>query len=62
MKVGITPPNLGPQATRENVIQLATQAEKEGIESTGFWMKHPISSVETKNLISSASHFQNLTY
>ena len=33
MKVGITLPNLGPQATRENVIQLATQAEKEGFDS-----------------------------
>jgi len=33
MKVGITVPNLGPQATRENVIQLATQAEKIGFDS-----------------------------
>jgi probable F420-dependent oxidoreductase len=33
MKVGITLPNLGPQATRANVIQLATQAEKEGFDS-----------------------------
>src|SRR5215467_15846505 len=32
MKVGITIPNLGPQATRENVLQTAIQAEKEG-----FW-------------------------
>ena len=33
MKVGLTLPNLGPQATRENVIQLASQAEKEGFDS-----------------------------
>ena len=33
MKVGITLPNLGPQATRENVLKLATQAEKEGFDS-----------------------------
>src|SRR2546425_9011298 len=33
MKVGITLPNLGPQATRKNVIQLATQAEEEGFDS-----------------------------
>jgi probable F420-dependent oxidoreductase len=33
MKVGITLPNLGPQATRENVLQTAIQAEKEGFDS-----------------------------
>jgi hypothetical protein len=33
MKVGITLPNVGPQATRQNVLQLATQAEKEGFDS-----------------------------
>jgi probable F420-dependent oxidoreductase len=33
MKVGITLPNLGPQATKENVLQTATQAEKEGFDS-----------------------------
>ena len=33
MKVGITLPNLGPQATKENVFQTATQAEKEGFDS-----------------------------
>jgi len=33
MKVGITLPNLGPQATRENVLQTASQAEKEGFDS-----------------------------
>ena len=33
MKVGITLPNLGSQATRKNVIQLATQAEEEGFDS-----------------------------
>jgi alkanesulfonate monooxygenase SsuD/methylene tetrahydromethanopterin reductase-like flavin-dependent oxidoreductase (luciferase family) len=30
---GITLPNVGPQATRENIFQLATQAEKEGFDS-----------------------------
>jgi probable F420-dependent oxidoreductase len=33
MKVGITLPNIGPQATRDNIIQLATQAEEEGFDS-----------------------------
>ena len=33
MKVGITLPNVGPQATNENIFQLATQAEKEGFDS-----------------------------
>jgi alkanesulfonate monooxygenase SsuD/methylene tetrahydromethanopterin reductase-like flavin-dependent oxidoreductase (luciferase family) len=33
MKVGITIPNLGPQATRENVLQTTIQAEKEGFDS-----------------------------
>jgi probable F420-dependent oxidoreductase len=33
MKVGITLPNLGPQATRENLLKLATQAEKDGFDS-----------------------------
>jgi probable F420-dependent oxidoreductase len=33
MKVGITLPNLGPQATKENVLRTATQAEKEGFDS-----------------------------
>jgi probable F420-dependent oxidoreductase len=33
MKVGITLPNLGAQATRENVLKLATQAEKDGFDS-----------------------------
>jgi alkanesulfonate monooxygenase SsuD/methylene tetrahydromethanopterin reductase-like flavin-dependent oxidoreductase (luciferase family) len=33
MKVGITLPNLGSQATRDNVLQTATQAEKEGFDS-----------------------------
>ena len=33
MKVGITLPNLGPQATRENVLKLAKQAEKDGFDS-----------------------------
>jgi probable F420-dependent oxidoreductase len=33
MKVGITLPNLGVQATRENVLKLVTQAEKDGFDS-----------------------------
>jgi probable F420-dependent oxidoreductase len=33
MRVGITLPNLGPQATKENVLQTAIQAEKEGFDS-----------------------------
>ena len=33
MKVGITLPNLGPQATRDNILQTAIQAEKEGFDS-----------------------------
>jgi alkanesulfonate monooxygenase SsuD/methylene tetrahydromethanopterin reductase-like flavin-dependent oxidoreductase (luciferase family) len=34
MKVGITIPNLGPQATKENVLRTAPfQAEKEGFDS-----------------------------
>jgi probable F420-dependent oxidoreductase len=33
MKVGITLPNLGPQATRENILSLSTGSEKEGIDS-----------------------------
>jgi alkanesulfonate monooxygenase SsuD/methylene tetrahydromethanopterin reductase-like flavin-dependent oxidoreductase (luciferase family) len=33
MKVGITLPNLGEQATRDNVLNSASQAEKEGFDS-----------------------------
>jgi probable F420-dependent oxidoreductase len=33
MKVGISIPNIGPQATRENVLQTAVQADKEGFDS-----------------------------
>ena len=33
MKVGITLPNLGTHATRDNLLQTATQAEKEGFDS-----------------------------
>ncbi|MGC1932776.1 MAG: LLM class flavin-dependent oxidoreductase [Candidatus Nitrosopolaris sp.] len=33
MKVGIMLPNLGPQATRNNVLETAIQAEKEGFDS-----------------------------
>ena len=33
MKVGITLPNLGPQATKDNLLQSAIRAEKEGFDS-----------------------------
>jgi probable F420-dependent oxidoreductase len=33
LKIGITLPQVGPQATRENVIQMAKNAEKEGFDS-----------------------------
>jgi probable F420-dependent oxidoreductase len=33
MKVGITLPNVGPQATKDNLLQIAIQAEKEGFDS-----------------------------
>jgi hypothetical protein len=33
MKVGITLPNLGPQATKDNLLQTAIHAEKEGFDS-----------------------------
>jgi alkanesulfonate monooxygenase SsuD/methylene tetrahydromethanopterin reductase-like flavin-dependent oxidoreductase (luciferase family) len=33
MKVGVTLPNLGEQATRENILESASQAEKEGFDS-----------------------------
>jgi hypothetical protein len=33
MKVDITLPNLGPQATRDNTLHTAIQAEKEGFDS-----------------------------
>jgi len=33
MKVGIVLPNIGPQATGENIVRLATQAEKAGFDS-----------------------------
>ncbi|HEY7082578.1 MAG TPA: hypothetical protein VH500_23045 [Nitrososphaeraceae archaeon] len=33
MKVGITLPNLGPQTTKEKILQTATQVEKEGFDS-----------------------------
>jgi alkanesulfonate monooxygenase SsuD/methylene tetrahydromethanopterin reductase-like flavin-dependent oxidoreductase (luciferase family) len=33
MRVGIALPNLGPQARRDNILQTATQAEKEGLDS-----------------------------
>jgi len=35
--VGITLPQAGQQATRENVIQTAQQAEKEGFDSLWFF-------------------------
>jgi alkanesulfonate monooxygenase SsuD/methylene tetrahydromethanopterin reductase-like flavin-dependent oxidoreductase (luciferase family) len=33
MKVGITLYNIGPKATRENILQMAIQVEKEGFDS-----------------------------
>ncbi len=33
MKVGIVLPSIGPQATGENIVRLATQAEKAGFDS-----------------------------
>ena len=33
MKIGITLPNFEPQATRENILRLAVDAEKEGLDS-----------------------------
>jgi hypothetical protein len=33
LKIGITLPQIGQQATRENVIQMANIAEKEGFDS-----------------------------
>lgn len=33
MKIGLTLPQVGQQATRENIIGTATEAEKEGFES-----------------------------
>ena len=46
MKVGITLPNIGPQATKENILQLATRAEEEGFDSLWtirriLWPLHP---------------------
>ena len=37
MKVGIVLPIAGEQATRENIIQIAKQAEKEGFDSLWVW-------------------------
>src|ERR687888_2400190 len=37
MKVGIVLPEAGQQATRENVIQAAKEAEKEGFDSLWTW-------------------------
>ena len=37
MKVGIVLPEAGQQATRENVIQAANEAEKEGFDSLWTW-------------------------
>jgi probable F420-dependent oxidoreductase len=33
MKIGVTLPNFGPQAIRENILKLAIDAEKEGLDS-----------------------------
>jgi probable F420-dependent oxidoreductase len=37
MKIGITLPESGQQATRENIIQAAKQAEEEGFDSLWMW-------------------------
>lgn len=37
MKVGIVLPQAGEQATRENIVQTAKQAEKEGFDSLWVW-------------------------
>jgi hypothetical protein len=36
MKVGVTLPQLGKQATRENLIQFASNAEESGFDSFGY--------------------------
>ena len=46
MKIGITLPQVGQQATRENIIQMANLAEKEGLNSLWvferlLWPLHP---------------------
>jgi alkanesulfonate monooxygenase SsuD/methylene tetrahydromethanopterin reductase-like flavin-dependent oxidoreductase (luciferase family) len=46
LKIGITLPQAGQQATRENVIQIANLAEKEGFDSLWvferlLWPLHP---------------------
>ena len=33
MKIGLALPHLGPDATRENIVKLAVDAEKEGFDS-----------------------------
>src|SRR5919201_1785682 len=33
MKIGITLPHLGPNATKENILKIALDAEKEGLDS-----------------------------
>ena len=40
MKVGIVLPEAGPQATKENIIQAAKQAEEEGFDSLWVWERH----------------------
>ena len=33
MKIGLALPHLGPEATKENILQIAVDAEKEGLDS-----------------------------
>ena len=33
MKIGLALPHLGPEATKENILQIAVNAEKEGLDS-----------------------------
>ena len=65
MKVGITLPNLGAQATRENVLKLATQAEKDGFDSLWtitriLWPLKPQSAYRATPDGSLPSEYQNV--
>jgi hypothetical protein len=45
MKIGLALPHLGPEATKENILQIAVDAEKEGFdslfpESIGRFLSH----------------------
>jgi len=38
MKVGMFLPQVGEDATKENILYIAKEAEKEGINSVGCWI------------------------